>query len=58
MQSIKLWNQLPEGIKKLRSVYNFSTRIKCELLCENINFPTLIKFLIKPPYQWCYAMVI
>lgn len=29
-----------EDIKKLRLMFNFSTRVKLELLCENLNFPT------------------
>lgn len=38
-QSIKLWNNLPEEIKQLRLMFNFTTRIKKELLLEKINFP-------------------
>lgn len=35
----QLWNHLPEDIKKLRVMYNFSARVKKELLLQNINFP-------------------
>lgn len=38
-RACKLWNQLPEVIKKLRLMYNFVTRVKRELLLQKLNFP-------------------
>lgn len=38
-KSIKLWNNLPEDCKKVRNIYTFRTRVKFEMLCNNINFP-------------------
>lgn len=36
--SIKLWNTLPEECKKIRNIFVFRTRVKSEMLCNDINF--------------------
>lgn len=38
-QSALLWNDLSEDMKSIRNFKLFKTRVKCELLLNNINFP-------------------
>lgn len=38
-QSVSLWNNLSEDMKSVRNFKQFKTRVKCELLQNNINFP-------------------
>lgn len=38
-QSLKMWNDLPEDYKAIRNFKLFKTRVKSELLLNNINFP-------------------
>lgn len=35
----KLWNSLPEEIKKIRDISSFKIRVKTELKLANLNFP-------------------
>lgn len=38
-QSVMQWNKLSEDLKSIRNFKLFKTRVKCELLLNNINFP-------------------
>lgn len=37
-KAVKLWNGLPEDLKRIRNVFNFKTRINLELLQNKLNF--------------------
>lgn len=37
--SIRMWNSLDEAFKQIRTFNNFKTRVKSELLLNNLNFP-------------------
>lgn len=37
--AVKFWNKIPEEIKLIRNIKQFTTRVKQELLLGNINFP-------------------
>lgn len=39
-QALKLWNSLPENIKRIAEIDNFVTRVKKELLHNKFNFPS------------------
>lgn len=39
IQSIRLWNKLPDYIKEIRNYYNFKSGVKTEVLLQKLNFP-------------------
>lgn len=38
-QGIRKWNSLKEDLKQIRTYNSFKTRVKTELLLNNLNFP-------------------
>lgn len=44
-QSIRIWNLLGEDLKQTRDLRSFKTRVKSELLQNNLNFPELGKII-------------
>lgn len=39
IQSLKIWNGLPEQLNEIRNYNNFKLRVKTEVLLQKLNFP-------------------
>lgn len=54
-KSVKMWNKLPEDCKKIRNIYRFKTRVKLEMLNNNINFRWMTIFsLMDRVWGFCF----